>query len=151
VINRWIVDGVVWASHYPLPPTPPLFFVEKIYPYPQFFILENKKKIIIFTIKEKKMIKINKHPESIDNMSNLIESGFTMVFDNGNTISVQFGEFNYCSNKDQGTKNKATSAEVAIWNSDGTWYDFGDEVYIKGWCGVDEVAKWIAFAATNIF
>ena len=97
------------------------------------------------------MIKINKHPESIDNMSNLIESGFTMKFENGNTISVQFGDFNYSSNKDKGTKNTATSAEVAIWNSDGTWYDFGDELYIKGWCGVDEVAKWIAFAATNIF
>ena len=97
------------------------------------------------------MIKINKHPESINNMSNLIESGFTMIFDNGNTISVQFGDFNYSSNMDQGTKNKATSAEVAIWNSDGTWYDFGDEVYIKGWCGADEVAKWIAFAATNVF
>ena len=58
------------------------------------------------------MIKINKHPESIDNMSNLIESGFTMIFDNGNTISVQFGDFNYCSNRDQGTKNKAQ----AEWN-----------------------------------
>ena len=97
------------------------------------------------------MIKINKHPESIDNMSNLIESGFTMIFENGNTISVQFGDFNYSSNKDQGTKNKATSAEVAIWNSDGTWYDFGGEVYIKGWCSADEVAKWIAFAAANVF
>lgn len=97
------------------------------------------------------MIKINKHPESINNMSNLIESGFTMKFENGNTISVQFGDFNYCSNRDQGTKNKATSAEVAMWNSDGTWYDFGDETYIKGWCGADEVAKWIAFAATTTF
>ena len=97
------------------------------------------------------MIKINKHPESINNMDNRIESGFTMKFDNGNTISVQFGDFNYCSNRDQGTKNTATSAEVAMWNSDGTWYDFGSEDYIKGWCGADEVAKWIAFAAATTF
>jgi hypothetical protein len=118
---------------------------------PLLFIRDKKKNEHIFTEKRKRMIKINKHPESIDNMSNLIESGFTMIFENGNTISVQFGDFNYSSNKDQGTKNKATSAEVAIWNSDGTWYDFGDEVYIKGWCGADEVAKWIAFAAANVF
>lgn len=97
------------------------------------------------------MIKIDKHPESIDNMSNLIESGFTMKFDNGNTISVQFGDFNYCSNKDQGTKNKATSAEVAMWNSVGEWYNFNNGEYVKRWCDADEVAKWISFAATTAF
>jgi len=106
------------------------------------------------------MIKINKHPQDIDNMNTRIPSGFTMTFENGNTISVQFGDFNYGSNRDIGSKEYAATAEVAIWNKHGQWWEFrtGEKPeedtepnFVKGWCDADEVAKWINFAATIIF
>jgi hypothetical protein len=65
--------------------------------------------------------------------------GFTMTFANGYTISVQFGIGNYCSRNDE---NKAASAEIAIWDKDRTWYDFGDDL-VKGYCSPDEIVSWM--------
>jgi hypothetical protein len=45
--------------------------------------------------------------------------GFQMTFQNGCTISVQFNGHNYC---DEGK----TTAEVAVWNSDGEWMVYDD-------------------------
>lgn len=78
-----------------------------------------------------------------------IASGFQMTFSNGNTISVQFGCGNYCENRDE-SKTSSKNAEIAIWNSEKVWYDFGSDK-VKGWCNMDEVAKWINFTATTIF
>ena len=50
------------------------------------------------------MIKINKHPKSVNDFGTSVASGFTMKFSNGNTISVQFGMGNYCANKDVESK-----------------------------------------------
>lgn len=77
--------------------------------------------------------------------------GFTMTFNNGWTISVQFGYGNYCENGRHPDgynfykgKDKITSsdAEIAIWNEEGDWYDFGPDS-VKGYCTPDEVAEWI--------
>ena len=80
-------------------------------------------------------------------------TGFQMTFENGWTISVQFGYGNYCDNNrhpdgfDFG-KNlntvQSSDAEIAIWNSEGTWYNFGSDT-VKGYCSADEVATWIEF------
>ncbi len=76
--------------------------------------------------------------------------GFAMTFENGNTISVQFGSFNYCANRMNGTEYKhemkqdetsCENAEIAIWNNAGVWYDFGNDT-VKGWCSVSEVMEW---------
>jgi len=91
------------------------------------------------------MIEINYHSKKIGEMSNLVESGFIMTFDNGNTISVQFGMGNYCANRKE-SKSSCVNAEIAIWNEAGDWHDFGSNI-VKGWCSPDEVAKWIFFAA----
>lgn len=74
--------------------------------------------------------------------------GFTMTFANGYTISVQFGIGNYCSRNDA---DKAVSAEIAIWDKDKTWYDFGkDKTWydsgddlVKGYCSPDEIVSWM--------
>ncbi len=77
--------------------------------------------------------------------------GFTMEFENGNTISVQFGRGNYCVNQnDSEGKHYSADAEIAIWNSENKWYDFGADT-VRGWCTPDEVAKWIHFASTTKF
>ena len=39
-------------------------------------------------------------------------------------------------------KDEAISSEIAIWNEDGKWFDFGND-QVKGWISPDEVADWI--------
>lgn len=77
--------------------------------------------------------------------------GFQIKFENGWTISVQFGYGNYCENKnhpdgwDFSMKQNVVisgDAEIAMWDKDGNWYDFGSDT-VKGWCSPNEVAEWI--------
>lgn len=69
--------------------------------------------------------------------------GMLFTFANGLTISIQIGRHNYCSQlEDGGDLKRAQDAEIAIWNEENKWYDFGtDEV--KGWVSPDEIAGWI--------
>lgn len=55
-----------------------------------------------------------------------IPSGFKMTFENGNTISVQFGWGNYCENRGE-SKPGCVNAEIAIWDSENKWFDFGSD------------------------
>ena len=77
--------------------------------------------------------------------------GFSLTFKNGWTISVQFGYGNYCDNYrhpdgwDFSKKQEVTQssdAEIAIWDADGEWYNFGSDT-VKGYCSANEVAEWI--------
>jgi hypothetical protein len=95
------------------------------------------------------MIKINEKMKSISEINTKIPCGVQMTFDNGNTISIQFGFANYSSNRDE-SKSEATSVEVAMWNKNDVWHDFGtDEV--SGWCSMDEVAEHISFCKNNVW
>jgi hypothetical protein len=73
--------------------------------------------------------------------------GFQLTFENGWTISVQFGTANYCSNRNIRIQNKAMveslSAEIAIWDADNKNFDFGGGRLDMGWLTTDEVAEWI--------
>ena len=78
-------------------------------------------------------------------------SGFQMTFDNGWTISVQFGYGTYSDNRnhpyglDLSRKEKDTQssdAEIAIWDANGDWFDFDSDT-VKGYCSTNEVAEWI--------
>ena len=86
--------------------------------------------------------------------------GFQMTFKNGLTISVQFGTGNYCERRQviapiQGEMKmsivESNSAEIAIWDKEGTWFSFGHDT-VKGWVDADEVATWIILctAATSL-
>jgi len=76
--------------------------------------------------------------------------GFQMTFENGWTVSVQFGYGNYCENKMRDIigkestvgEYKCNDAEFAAWDKDGNWYDFGSDE-VKGWCTTNEVASFI--------
>lgn len=79
-------------------------------------------------------------------MLNITENkGFQLTFTNNLTISVQFGYMNYCCNKNKtsGDCSKCGNAEIAIWDKDDKWYDFGSGGEVKGWVNADEVASWI--------
>jgi len=81
--------------------------------------------------------------------------GFQMVFENGWTISVQFGYGNYCDNyqhpdgfefaKDLNAV-QSSNAEIAIWSGDGAgdWYTFENGDTVLGHQTPDQVAEWIA-------
>ncbi len=77
--------------------------------------------------------------------------GFQMTFENGWTISVQFGYGNYCQNNHHPkgfyfSKNQditsSEDAEIAIWDRNGQWFNFGSDT-VKGYCSTNEVAEWI--------
>jgi hypothetical protein len=91
------------------------------------------------------MIEINYHSKSIKEIQEFIDSGLRMTFENGNTISIQFGFGNYCDNKFE-SKPSCKNAEIAIWDKDDNWHNFGGDT-VKGYCSTDEIAKWIFFAA----
>jgi hypothetical protein len=75
--------------------------------------------------------------------------GFHMTFANGWTISVQFGPGNYCGNYNlpYGSLRPtelppSATAEIAIFNSEGEWFDFGDDK-VKGYVTPDDVLKFM--------
>ena len=65
---------------------------------------------------------------------NEYNNGFHMVFENGYTISVQFGKGNY---SDQGE----TTAEVAAWGPDRKWVKLSEYDDVRGWCTPNEVLE----------
>ena len=90
--------------------------------------------------------------------------GFRMTFENGFSISVQWGVGNYCEKRDRGEWNEATkhdfwssnSAEIAVFNKEGnmipiTGYEIEEEDgtvkkvndVVSGWLSTDTVAKCI--------
>lgn len=85
----------------------------------------------------------------MENFKSTLNKGFQMTFENGLTISVQFGGGNYCKNRNNDFMAESKidvvespNAEIAIWDEHKRWFNFGgDEV--KGYVSPDEVAKWI--------
>lgn len=60
--------------------------------------------------------------------------GFHVTFENGWTVSVQFGRGNYSGNYNlhgEGETPPSDTAEVAAWRGD-EWHEF-DEEQIAGW------------------
>lgn len=71
--------------------------------------------------------------------------GFHVTFENGWTVSVQFGRGNYCDNRDWRGPNpddpssvvfaqapKSRTAEVAAWDANGKWLSFESDD-VEGW------------------
>ena len=73
-----------------------------------------------------------------------MNNGFHMKFDNGVTVSVQFGAGNYCANRDEpwNSKRPSPTAEIGMWTPDGRWITdkvlgCGDDV--QGWLTPNDV------------
>jgi hypothetical protein len=80
--------------------------------------------------------------------------GFGMTFDNGFTISVQWGRGNYSSNRDlvedDTIKNlEAVSAEIAVIDADGKFLGINkdEREAVIGWVSPDDVAVAIFIVA----
>lgn len=88
--------------------------------------------------------------------------GFSIEFKNGNVVSVQWGPANYCEPTHPEGRNagweapmqaegrvwSSETAEVAAWDKDGNWHDFGGDT-VAGWLSGDDVAHFIDFVANN--
>lgn len=110
---------------------------------------------------------VDEHPNGKGNwtMSNskfiaTHNKGFSITFANGNTVSVQWGPANYCNPEHPDGRNApfnapaeaqvwaSSSAEVAAWDGDGNWHNFGHD-QVDGWQDADEVLEFLQFAANN--
>ena len=82
--------------------------------------------------------------------------GFAMTFENGYTISVQWGPGNYCAtrNNEEFIKQnpftgehrtyESHTAEIAAWGPDGEWLHLSEHDDVAGWLTADKVAEYIA-------
>jgi len=80
------------------------------------------------------------------NITSNQNTGFQLTFENGLTISVQFGRGNYCSNRFKDNdllKQVADSAEISIWDTDENAFVFNNNDVCLGWLTTDEIATWI--------
>lgn len=79
------------------------------------------------------------------------EKGFQITFENGYTVSVQFGIGNYCENRSYASfpnysvadreagERGSRDAEVAVWNAAGEWESLSENDTVIGWQSPEEV------------
>lgn len=95
--------------------------------------------------------------------------GFQIKFNNGWTVSVQWGPGNYCDNRnmpfyqwfvntvdDKGMHTKglfnappSATAEIAAWDANGNWYTWPNGDDVKGYCLPDEVLGFLNLIASK--
>ena len=83
--------------------------------------------------------------------------GFRRKFDNGFSISVQWGNMNYCERRNYSDDYKSemkedfiksSDAEIAVIDSEGGMLAIGDHDSVIGWLSADDVAKIIEGVAS---
>jgi hypothetical protein len=82
--------------------------------------------------------------------------GFAMTFNNGFTISVQWGTENYCEKRHttihptdpmEHKRWDSLSAEIAVFDNE-EMISIGDTDEVLGWCSAEDVAKYIAIVSS---
>ena len=80
-------------------------------------------------------------------------SGFHMTFENGWTVSVQFGFGTYSDNKKEDPfsfdTKKSSTAEIAAWNKDDIWYEFDDGDNVRGYVSANDVLDFMNMIANK--
>lgn len=85
------------------------------------------------------------------------KKGFHIKFENGYTVSVQFGPGNYCDNYDmeigrdeeKAGKNGSYNAECAVWAEDGELIDRWDGSTVSNRSTAEEVLALLNWAAAQ--
>jgi hypothetical protein len=71
--------------------------------------------------------------------------GFHMTFENGWTVSVQWGMGNYGNYYDEEVDGMgSTTAEIAAWDIDGNWYQMSEYDIVKGHVSANDVLAFMA-------
>lgn len=78
-------------------------------------------------------------------------TGFHMTFENGWTVSVQFGPGHYCNNHlKENAPSGSNNAEIAAWNKEYVWHHFHEENDdVKGFCSPNEVLQFMNMIAAK--
>ena len=82
--------------------------------------------------------------------------GFHITFDNGWTVSVQFGWGNYCDHHGKpydfddltGYYGDSSTAEIAAWDTEGVWHEF-DLNTVKGYVKPNDVLDFMNMIAAK--
>lgn len=70
--------------------------------------------------------------------------GFHKHFDNGWTLSVQWGSGNYCESREHPEMTRSKTAEIAVWRTKGgEWGRWEDGDTVQGWVTSDFVLELI--------
>ena len=96
------------------------------------------------------MIQLTKKVIGYDNQqdrtkfnSNTTFAGFTMTFENGYTISIQFGMGNYCENRFE-SKPQSKDVEIAVFDKDSKFFQLPSMTDdVKGYVNMNELADYI--------
>jgi hypothetical protein len=78
--------------------------------------------------------------------------GMAVRCENGNYVSVQWGDGNYCANRDRRWltgQSDCVDAEVAIWDADGVWHRIQEWDDVIGGQTPEQVEQWVRWAAEN--
>ena len=84
--------------------------------------------------------------------------GFRMTFDNGFTISVQWGSMNYCERRNYSDEYKSelkedfiksADAEIAVMDKEDEMLNIAEHDQVIGWLSPDKVAKVIAIVSSS--
>ena len=69
------------------------------------------------------------------------QQGFHITFENGWTVSVQFGRGNYCANRFNSIWDVSGSkdAEIAAWDANGKWFEDENGNTVQGHMKADDV------------
>ena len=79
--------------------------------------------------------------------------GFQMTFENGYTISVQFGPGNYCDNHSlewdapQKTNISSNTAEIAVFDPDNNFVRIDEHDDVIGHLTAEDVLEWMIMTA----
>ena len=89
--------------------------------------------------------------------------GFGITFQNGFTISVQWGTENYCEHRNldidfedlpnpkEENRWESRNAEIAVFDKDGEMVSVGERDAVIGWLTPNEVAKAIEIVSITMF
>ena len=85
-----------------------------------------------------------------------LNKGFSMAFENGFRISVQWGIGNYCAVRDKDEWNApqkqdywdSVNAEIAVFDNHSRFIDIRKDDQVAGWLSTDTVAKVIAIVSS---
>ena len=84
--------------------------------------------------------------------------GFGMTFQNGFTVSVQWGTFNHCEKKNLGAdideemksrRWESSNAEIAVIDKGGEMLDITEHDQVIGWLSPDKVAKVVGIVSSS--
>ena len=85
--------------------------------------------------------------------------GYAMTFDNGFTISVQWGSMNYCERRNYSDDYKSemkedfiksADSEIAVIDKDGEMLDIAEHDQVIGWLSPNKVSKVIGIVSVPL-